>query len=53
VLNANKGKDIYLRYFKQNPVVKLYERLGFVMAEEMPYHFKMVLKAKENINEKV
>ena len=53
VLEANKGKDIYLRYFKQNPVVKLYERLGFVMAEEMPYHFKMVLKAKENINEKV
>ena len=49
VLEANKGKDIYLRYFKQNPVVNLYERLGFVMVEEMPYHFKMVLKAKENI----
>ena len=53
VLEANKGKDIYLRYFKQNPVVKLYERLGFTICEELPYHFKMVLKAKENINEKV
>ena len=53
VLDEHKHQDIYLRYFKQNPVVKLYERLGFVMCEEMPYHFKMVLKTKENIHEKV
>ena len=52
VLDEHNHQDFYLRYFKQNPVVKLYERLGFVMCEEMPYHFKMVLKAKENINEK-
>ena len=53
VLGEHKHQDIYLRYFKQNPVVKLYERLGFVMCEEMPYHFKMVLKAKTNNNGKV
>lgn len=40
---------MYLRYFKQNPVVKLYERLGFEVIEELPYHFKMVLKAKNKI----
>ena len=45
IIEANKTKDIYLRYFKQNPVVKLYKRLGFEIFEELPYHFKMVLKA--------
>lgn len=45
IIEENKLKDIYLRYFKQNPVVKLYERLGFETIDEMPYHFKMVLKA--------
>ena len=51
ILEEHRDKDIYLRYFKQNPVVKLYERLGFEIIEEMPYHFKMVLRAKENIKE--
>ncbi|MBE7074920.1 MAG: GNAT family N-acetyltransferase [Clostridiales bacterium] len=51
ILETHKNKDIYLRYFKQNPVAKLYKRLGFEMIEEMPYHFKMVLKAKEKTKE--
>ena len=51
VIEEHKHNDIYLRYFKQNPVVKLYERLGFVICEEQPYHFKMVLKAKEYIRQ--
>ena len=46
VISANSGKDIYLRYFKQNPVVSLYKRLGFEMLEELPYHYKMVLRQK-------
>jgi len=46
VLAEHKYQDIYLRYFKQNPVVKLYERLGFQMLEELPYHNRMVLKTK-------
>ena len=54
ILEEHKHQDIYLRYFKQNPVVKLYERLGFEMLEEMPFHFKMVKKAniiqKEKMN---
>lgn len=46
IIEENSSRNIYLRYFKQNPVGKLYERLGFEMVEEMPYHFKMVLKRK-------
>ena len=44
IIEENSSRNIYLRYFKQNPVGKLYERLGFEIVEEMPYHFKMVLK---------
>jgi len=44
ILKEHKHQDVYLRYFKQNPVVKLYERLGFEILEEMTYHFKMVKK---------
>ena len=47
VLENNTHRDVYLRYFKQNPVAGLYARLGFVVCEEQPYHFKMCLKARE------
>ena len=50
IIGANKDKNIYLRYFKQNPVQKLYERLGFERVEELQYHYKMILKAKENVD---
>lgn len=46
LIDANADKDIYLQYFKQNPVVNLYKRLGFEMCEEKQYHYKMVLKRK-------
>ena len=42
----HSDKNIYLRFFKQNPVGKLYERLGFEMLEEMKFHYKMMLKNK-------
>ena len=32
------------KYFKQNPVGKLYERLGFELCGETAYHFQMVRK---------
>lgn len=47
IISENKHKDIYLQYFKQNPVVNLYHRLGFEIIEELPYHFKMILKSKK------
>ena len=46
IIAKHKHQDIYLRYFKQNPVVHLYKRLGFEMVEELPYHYKMCLKSK-------
>ena len=44
LIAMHSDKDICLRFFKQNPVVNLYKRLGFEIVEEMPYHFKMVLR---------
>lgn len=54
IIKEHKNQNIYLRYFKQNPVVKLYKRLGFEIVEEQAFHYKMVLKTKEQIknNEK-
>jgi ribosomal protein S18 acetylase RimI-like enzyme len=43
-INNNLDKNIHLRFFKQNPVVSLYKRLGFEITEELPYHYKMALK---------
>lgn len=44
IIFKNQNKDIYLQYFKNNPVGKLYERFGFKIIEETQYHFKMIKK---------
>ena len=41
VLDAHTDKEIHLQYFKQNPVRKLYERLGFRQCGETEYHYQM------------
>jgi len=41
VLDAHTDKEIHLQYFKQNPVGRLYERLGFEKVGETPYHYQM------------
>ena len=41
VLDAHTDKEIHLQYFKQNPVGRLYERLGFQKVGETPYHCQM------------
>ena len=46
LIAENRDKDILLQYFKQNPVGKLYSRLGFEFLEEKPYHIKMILRRK-------
>jgi ribosomal protein S18 acetylase RimI-like enzyme len=46
IIEENSSRDIYLRYFKQNQVGKLYKKLGFEVIEELPYHYKAVLKHK-------
>ncbi len=41
VIKKHPDKEIYLQYFKQNPVGRLYERLGFRKVGETPYHYQM------------
>ena len=42
VLDENKDRNIEIQYFKQNPVGKLYTRLGFVPNGETKYHYQMI-----------
>lgn len=42
ILNQNKDKDVVLQYFKQNPVGKLYTRLGFIPNGETKFHYQMI-----------
>ena len=42
VLSENSGKEITIQYFKQNPVGRLYERLGFKFLGETQFHYQMI-----------
>lgn len=44
-LEENKDRDIEIQYFKQNPVGKLYDKLGFIPNGETEFHYQM-LKSK-------
>ena len=41
-IDENKDKNIEIQYFKQNPVGKLYERLGFIPSGETKFHYQMI-----------
>ena len=41
-LEENKNRDIEIQYFKQNPVGKLYKRLGFIPNGETQFHYQMI-----------
>lgn len=41
-LKENKNRNIEIQYFKQNPVGKLYERLGFIPNGETKFHYQMI-----------
>lgn len=45
IITKNCDKEITIQYFKQNPVGKLYKRLGFESCGETAYHYQMVRKA--------
>lgn len=47
IIEENKKRNIQIQYFKQNPVEKLYKRLGFVFVGETKYHYKAKLNKKE------
>lgn len=42
VLVNNSDKEICIQYFKQNPVGRLYERLGFKLVGETACYYQMV-----------
>lgn len=42
IINANRSKNIDVKYFKTNPVAHLYERLGFVPYGETKYHYHVI-----------
>lgn len=44
ILENHKTQNIHLQYFKQNPVERLYKRLGFEKTDETEFHIKMILK---------
>ena len=46
VMALHKNQDLHIQYFKQNPVGKLYERLGFVPSGETEFHYQM-MKTKQ------
>ena len=41
ILFENKGKEIILQCFKENPAIKLYERMGFETMNETETHYIM------------
>ena len=47
-LEENKDRNIEIQYFKQNPVGRLYQRLGFTPNGETEYHYKLI-KTKEGL----
>ena len=42
VMALHKNQNLHIQYFKQNPVGKLYERLGFVPSGETEFHYQMI-----------
>ena len=42
IMDMHKNQDLHIQYFKQNPVGKLYKRLGFVPNGETEYHYQMI-----------
>ena len=41
ILDSHKAQDIRIQYFKQNPVGRLYKRLGFEPDGEKDFHYVM------------
>lgn len=47
ILEKYKDYGIEIQYFKQNPVGKLYERLGFMPNGETAFHYQMIKPIKK------
>ena len=42
ILKEYSDKNIEIQYFKQNPVGRLYEKLGFIPNGETEFHYQMI-----------
>lgn len=42
IIEKYNGTDIQIQFFKQNPVINLYERLGFEKSGETDFHYQMI-----------
>ena len=51
IMALHKNQDLHIQYFKQNPVGKLYESLGFVPSGETEFHYQM-MKPKQEVLKK-
>lgn len=52
VMKLHKNQDLHIQHFKQNPVGKLYERLGFVPSGETEFHYQMMKPRQESLKKK-
>ena len=50
-MRLHVNQDLHIQYFKQNPVGKLYKRIGFVPNGETEFHYQM-MKPKNEILKK-
>ena len=53
IMELHKEQDLHIQYFKQNPVGKLYKRLGFESNGETKFHYQMIKLKKINYRNKV
>lgn len=42
IMRLHVNQDLHIQYFKQNPVGKLYKRIGFVPNGETEFHYQMM-----------
>ena len=50
IIELHKDQDLHIQFFKQNPVGKLYERLGFIPSGETEFHYQMMKPKEKNYN---
>lgn len=50
IMELHKDQDLHIQFFKQNPVGKLYERLGFIPSGETEFHYQMMKPKEKNYN---
>lgn len=49
IMKLHQDQTLHIQYFKQNPVGKLYERLGFIPDYEKDYHYVMIKPTEKKI----